>query len=51
MASWLEHPRYVPARERLIKYLHSTSYRFRRVAPVLFLCGGKDSRTRDTLCG
>lgn len=46
---WLEHPRYVPARERLIRYLQSDRYRFRRLEPVLFLCGGADSYRRDVL--
>lgn len=46
---WLEHPRYIPARDGLIKYLQSTSYRFRRLPPVLFLCGGAGSKNRDAL--
>ncbi|HEX9670808.1 MAG TPA: retron St85 family effector protein [Thermoanaerobaculia bacterium] len=46
---WLEHPRYVPARERLIEYLRSDRYRFRRLAPVIFLCGGANSERRATL--
>ena len=46
---WLEHPRYVPARERLINYLRSPKYRFRRLSPVVFLCGGAGSPRRDTL--
>jgi hypothetical protein len=49
VASWLEHPTYVPAREHLIDYLRSTRYRFRRLSPVLFLCGGAGSTRRDTL--
>jgi hypothetical protein len=46
---WLEHPRYVPARDRLIEYLRSSGYRFRRLNPVIFLCGGAASEPRDTL--
>lgn len=46
---WLEHPKYVPARERLISYLTSDRYRFRRLAPVIFLCGGAGSARRDAL--
>lgn len=46
---WLEHPRYVPARERLISYLQSERYRFRKLAPVIFLCGGAGSTRRDAL--
>jgi hypothetical protein len=49
MAPWLGHPKYVAARERLIQYLQSTKYRFRRLSPVLFLCGGAKSARRDAL--
>ncbi|MBZ5522067.1 MAG: retron St85 family effector protein [Acidobacteriia bacterium] len=49
MPLWLEHPKYVPVRDRLIEYLRSNKYRFRRLAPVLFLCGGAGSARRDTL--
>lgn len=49
MVPWLEHPKYVTARERLIAYLRSTKYRFRRLAPVLFICGGAGSPRRDVL--
>jgi hypothetical protein len=46
---WLEHPSYVPARDRLINYLRSSHYRFRRLKHILFLCGGAASHTRDVL--
>lgn len=46
---WLENPRYIPERDRLIGYLRSTRYRFRRLEPVLFLCGGAESPRRDIL--
>ena len=49
MAPWLNHPRYVPTRERLIGYLQSDRYRFRRLDPVILLCGGADSSRRATL--
>jgi hypothetical protein len=49
MALWLDHPKYVPARERLVAYLDSERYRFRRVSPVVFLCGGAGSARRDAL--
>lgn len=49
MASWLRHPRYVVVRDALIKYLRSDRYRFRRLAPVVFLCGGAESLNRDNL--
>lgn len=47
---WLEHPRYVAARDRLVKDLTGPSrYRFRRLAPVIFLCGGWKSARRTNL--
>jgi hypothetical protein len=46
---WFDHPRYVPARERLVVALASPPYRFRRLKPVLFLCGAAKSAARDTL--
>ena len=49
VVTWLEHPKYIPARDRLIDYLRSDRYRFRRLEPVLFLCGGAGSARRDTL--
>jgi hypothetical protein len=47
--SWLENPRYVRARDKVIDYLRSDSYRFRGLLPVVFLCGGAGSISRDTL--
>ena len=47
--TWLQHPKYAATRDRLITYLTSERYRFRRLAPVLFLCGGAGSKRRDTL--
>ena len=49
MTFWLDHPSYRPIRDRLINYLSSTKYRFRRLAPVVFLCGGLQSPARATL--
>jgi len=49
MATWLSHPQYASVRDRLIESLRSPGYRFRAVDPVVFLCGGADSSTRDTL--
>jgi hypothetical protein len=51
MASWLSHPKYVPVREYLVQCLRSPWYRFRRVEPVLFLCGARASPRRDALRG
>ena len=49
MTKWLQHPKYASTRDRLIEYLRSEKYRFRRLAPVLFLCGGSGSKRRDRL--
>jgi hypothetical protein len=49
MASWLQHPRYVPIREGLIAHLRQEKYRFRSLDPVVFLCGGAGSKSRDAL--
>lgn len=49
MASWLEHPRYVPVREGLINHLRRTRYRFRKLDPVIFLCGASESKSRDAV--
>ncbi len=49
LATWLDHPKYVHERDRLIEYLRSSRYRFRRLEPILFLCGGAASPRRDVL--
>lgn len=49
VATWLENPKYTRTRDRLIEYLRSDKYRFRRLEPVLFLCGGAGSARRDAL--
>src|SRR5947199_7482918 len=49
MASWLAHPRYVPAREGLINHLRRSRYRFRKLDPVIFLCGAAGSKGRDAI--
>lgn len=49
MATWLNHPRYLPARDQLVRRLKSKEYRFRKLNPVLFLCGGFQSPRRDAL--
>ena len=46
---WFEHPKYVRTRERLIKSLTSSNYRFRKSESVVFLCGGEKSMPRDEL--
>jgi hypothetical protein len=49
MASWLKHPRYVRIREGLVQHLRPPKYRFRRLNPVVFLCGADGSKGRDAL--
>jgi len=49
MASWLGHPRYLRLRERLVKHLQPPKYRFRRLHPVVFLCGANGSEGRDAI--
>lgn len=49
MASWLQHPRYLRVREALIRHLRPPKYRFRRLNPVVFLCGADRSKGRDFL--
>jgi hypothetical protein len=46
---WLDHPSYRNASDRLVKYLQSDKYRFRRLPPIVFLCGGMNSHARDSL--
>jgi hypothetical protein len=36
-------------REKIVTSLTPTTYRFRRVEPVVFICGGQASNPRDTL--
>jgi hypothetical protein len=49
MESWLTHPRYLRIREGLVQHLRPTKYRFRRLNPVVFLCGADGSEGRDAL--
>jgi hypothetical protein len=49
MASWLAHSRYIPIREGLIGHLRRSKYRFRKLDPVIFLCGGLGSKSRDAI--
>ena len=49
LTTWLENPKYARTRDRLIEYLRSDKYRFRRLEPVLFLCGGAGSARREAL--
>jgi len=49
MSTWLAHPRYVPLREGLINHLRSSRYRFRKLDPVVFLCGAAESKSREAV--
>lgn len=49
MASWLRHRRYLRIRGDLIQHLRPPKYRFRRLNPVVFLCGADGSKGRDAL--
>jgi len=49
MESWLCHPRHVAVISALAKRLRATKYRFRRLNPVIFLCGGSNSQPRDRI--
>lgn len=49
MTSWLTHPKLSSVREQIIKSLTPAHYRFKRVSPVVFICGGFNSNPRDTL--
>jgi hypothetical protein len=49
MGTWFAHPSYIAARDRLVAYLRSPKYRFRRPKRVVFLCGGAGSQNRDRL--
>lgn len=47
--SWLNHPQFVPTRDRVIDALKDKEHSFRKVRSVVFLCGGRDSTPRDRL--
>jgi hypothetical protein len=47
--SWLHHPGFVPIRKEVVASLKGGDSHFKKVLPVVFLCGGKDSVPRDRL--
>jgi hypothetical protein len=49
MAPWLRHPRHESALTALIGRIRAPKYRFRRLEPVIFLCGGAGSSRRDDI--
>jgi len=46
---WLEHPAYIPIRSRLISRLQKRVFHFKRLRPLVFLCGKANSPNRNTL--
>jgi hypothetical protein len=46
---WLNHPRYIPARDRAIATFRNKVQRFKKLSHVLFLCGGAASSRRDAI--
>ena len=49
MKTWIEQPRLRSACERIVKSLSPDHYRFRRISPVVFICGGLNSKPRNRL--
>jgi hypothetical protein len=46
---WLDHPGYVPSRDRLIVRFREKVPYFHHLRPVIFLCGGAGSKRRDAI--
>jgi hypothetical protein len=49
MKIWIEQPGLRLPCERIVCSLSPDHYRFRRISPVIFICGGLKSKPRDTL--
>jgi hypothetical protein len=49
MRSWVEQAKLRFACERIVSSLSPDQYRFRQISPVIFICGGLNSKPRDTL--
>jgi hypothetical protein len=49
MRSWVEQAKLRSARDRIVSSLSQDHYRFRRISPVIFICGGLNSAPRNTL--
>jgi len=49
MKSWVEHAKLRFACDRIVNSLSPEHYRFRRISPVIFICGGLNSAPRDVL--
>ncbi|CAN5896463.1 hypothetical protein BH24GEM1_BH24GEM1_01900 [soil metagenome] len=46
---WIDHPGFKRVRDEVVDRLKRDSYRFRRLRPVVFLCGARNSLPRDRL--
>jgi hypothetical protein len=49
MRSWVEQAKLRFACKRIVSSLSPEQYRFRQISPVIFICGGLNSKPRDTL--
>src|SRR6185437_3030359 len=49
MRSWVEQTKLRSACDRIVSALSPEHYRFRRISPVIFICGGLNSAPRNTL--
>ena len=49
MRSWVEQAKLRSACDRIVSSLSPEHYRFRRISPVIFICGGLNSAPRNTL--
>jgi hypothetical protein len=49
MRSWVEQARLRSACDHIVSSLSSEHYRFRRISPVIFICGALNSLPRNTL--
>jgi hypothetical protein len=47
--SWLHHPKFIGARDNALAQLRVKEYHFRKLKPVIFLCGGAKSVPRDQI--
>lgn len=47
--TWLNHPRFVRARDGTLDHFRAREYHFRKANPLVFLCGGRESCPRDWL--
>lgn len=46
---WLNHPKFLKARDETLEKFKGKEFNFRKVKPVIFLCGGYESARRDRL--